>query len=79
MAADLGARRLRLAEVEASLARLRMRYDTLMNAFKFDEARALVADIEAAEREQQALAASLPPPLDEKPAPYVVARRPRRR
>jgi hypothetical protein len=25
------------------------------------------------------LAASLPPPLDEKPAPYVVARRPRRR
>jgi hypothetical protein len=75
---DCTARRGRLGEAEAALARLRERYDQLMNAFKFDEARALVVAIEAAERERTALAETLPPPQPEQPRPYVVAR-PRRR
>lgn len=75
---DSAARRARLAEVEAELARLRERYDQLMNAFKFDEARALVGAIEAAEGERAALAETLPPQAPEEPGPYVVAR-PRRR
>ena len=72
---DLAAR---LAQLEAELARLRERYDQLMNAFKFDEARALVGAIEAAERERAALAAGLPPPVADEAKPYTVAR-PRRR
>ena len=68
----------RLAELEAELARLRAHYDQLMNAFKFDAARALVAPIDAAERERAALVESAPPQPAEEPSPYVVARRRRR-
>lgn len=75
---NLAARRARLDRIEAELARLRERYDQLMNAFKFDGARALVAAIEAAERERAALAAGLPPPVSDEAKPYAVAR-PRRR
>jgi hypothetical protein len=75
---DSAARRARLAEVEADLARLRERYDQLMNAFKFDEARALAGAIEEAERERTVLAETLSPRAPEEPRPYAVAR-PRRR
>lgn len=75
---DIAARRVRLAETEAALTRLRERYDQLMNAFKFDAARALVGQIEAAERERATLAAGLPPAEEAEPRPYMVAR-PRRR
>jgi len=75
---DSAARRARFAEAEATLARLRERYDQLMNAFKFDEARALVGAIEAAERERAALAAALPTEMADEPRPYRVER-PRRR
>ena len=75
-AADIAAQ---LARLDAALATLRAQYDLLMNAFKFDAARALVTPIEAAERERTALAATLPPlPAPASPAPYAVAR-PRRR
>jgi hypothetical protein len=74
----LAARRAHFDRIEAELARLRERYDQLMNAFKFDEARALVGAIGAAERERAALAADLPPPMPNGAKPYTVAR-PRRR
>lgn len=74
------AQRARLAELDAALTRLRERYDLLMNAFKFDAAKALHARIEAAERERGALARTLPPqPTEPPPAPYAVAARRRRR
>jgi len=72
------ARHARLAEVETGLARLRERHDQLMNAFKFEEARALADAIEEAERKRARLAESLPPSAPEEPRPYAVAR-PRRR
>jgi len=76
---DAAAKRARLGELDAALTRLRAQYDLLMNAFKFDEARALVAQIEAAERERAALAETLPPISAPTPAaPYTVARRRRR-
>jgi hypothetical protein len=50
-----------------------------MNAFRFDEARALAAAIEAAERERAVLAASLPGSMPDDAKPYAVARRPKRR
>jgi hypothetical protein len=76
----LAAQRARLAELDAALTRLRERYDLLMNAFKFDAAKALHARIEAAERERAALAHALPPqPTEKPPAPYAVAARRRRR
>jgi hypothetical protein len=68
----------RLGRIEAELARLRERYDQLMNAFKFDEARALVGAIEAAERERATLAACLPQRVPDQTRPYTAAR-PRRR
>jgi hypothetical protein len=68
-----------LAAIEAALVQLRERYDVLMNAFRFDAAKALHARIEAAESERRALVASLPPlPKAPAPAPYTVTR-PRRR
>jgi hypothetical protein len=52
----------------------------LMNAFKFDEARALAPAIEAAERERATLAAELRQvTMPEEPRPFTVARRRRRR
>ena len=75
---DLAPRRARLGELEATLARLRAEYDVLMNAFRFDAARALVAPIEAAERERAALEAALPPLPPPAAIPYTVARRRRR-
>jgi hypothetical protein len=79
-AADIAAKRIRLAEVEAALIRLRERYDLLMNRFKFDEAKVAQGEIEAAERERRALAAALPPSSPEPaPAPFTVARTRRRR
>jgi hypothetical protein len=50
-----------------------------MNAFKFDEARALAPAIEAAERERATLAASLPADAAPTPTHYAVAQRRRRR
>jgi hypothetical protein len=76
---DAAAKRGRLRELDAALTRLRAQYDLLMSAFKFDEARALVAQIEAAERERASLAETLPPISAPTPAaPYTVARRRRR-
>jgi hypothetical protein len=75
---DSAARRARLAEVEAGLARLRERHDQLMNGFKFDEARVLAGAIAEAESERTKLIETLPPPVQEEPQPYAVAR-PRRR
>jgi hypothetical protein len=75
---NAAAKRARLAELDAALARLREQYDVLMNAFKFDEVRALVAPIEVLERERAALAAALPPLSLPRAAPYSVARRRRR-
>jgi hypothetical protein len=76
---EIAAQRARLAELDEALARLRARYDVLMNAFKFDEARAIATLIEAHETERQALAATLPPlPEPAPPTPYAVARRRRR-
>jgi hypothetical protein len=75
---DIVAKRARLAELEAALARLRAQYDLLMNAFKFDAARALVAPIEDAEVERARLAAKLPPVPPAQPAPFAVTRRRRR-
>jgi len=79
--ADTGAaQHARLVELDAALTRLRERYDLLMNAFKFDAAKALHARIEAAERERGAVALALPPQPTEPPsAPYAVAARRRRR
>ncbi|HWB49407.1 MAG TPA: hypothetical protein VG651_09875 [Stellaceae bacterium] len=76
---DITGRRARLAALDATLARLRARYDVLMNAFKFDAARGLVPEIEATERERTALAAALPPVPEAEPKPYVVMQRRRRR
>lgn len=76
---DTARQRAALAAAEAELARLRTRYDVLMNAFKFDEARTLTVQIEAVERERAGLAAALPRSTADKPRPYSVARRPRRR
>lgn len=75
---EVAGRRAALAEAEARLAHMRARYDVLMNAFKFDEARALAAAIEGVERERTALAATLPPPAPEQNKPFTVAL-PRRR
>jgi hypothetical protein len=77
---EIAAQRARLAELDETLARLRAQYDVLMNAFKFDEARAVASRIEAHEKERQALAESLPPLAEPTPPPpYTVARRRRRR
>ena len=76
---DLATRRARLAELDAALGRLRARYEVLTNAFKFDEAQALVAPIEAAERERAALAAGLPAETPAPAVPFTVARRRGRR
>jgi hypothetical protein len=75
----IAAKRARLAELDAALARLCARYDLLLSAFRFDEAKALAAEIEAGEPERQELAAGLPPPTEPSPpTPYSVARRRRR-
>jgi len=77
---SIAAKRRELAALAAKLARLRARYDVLMNAFKFDEARALHSRIETAEREHCEAAAKLPhiePPAA--PKPYRVGGRRRRR
>jgi len=61
------------------LTRLHAQYDLLMNAFKFDEARALATRIETGERERKLLGEMLPPLPEPTPSrPYAVAR-PRRR
>jgi len=78
-AGDTAPNHTRLAELDRVIARLQGQYDVLMNAFKFDEARALAPAIEAAECERAALAATLPPEAPPKPRPYGVMRRPMRR
>lgn len=78
-AGDTALNRTRLAELDRTVARLREQYDVLMNAFKFDEARALAPAIEAAERERAAVAARLPVEAAPKPKPYVVIPGRRRR
>jgi hypothetical protein len=78
-AGDTAPNRTRLAELDRAIVRLRGQYDVLMNAFKFDEARALTPAIETAERERAAVAAELPVPVSEEPRPFTVARRRRRR
>lgn len=77
---DIVAQRRQLNALTAALAELRARYDTLMNAFRFEEARALHARIEAAEEEHRELTRQLPPtPPAEAAGPYRVASRRRRR
>ncbi|HEU0215615.1 MAG TPA: hypothetical protein VFQ90_03075 [Stellaceae bacterium] len=78
-AGDTAPNRTRLAELDRAIARLRGQYDVLMNAFKFDEARALVPAIEATERERAAVAARLPAEAGHQPKPYVVIPGRRRR
>jgi hypothetical protein len=74
--AEIAAQRARLAELDDALARLRTRYDVLMNAFKFDEARTLALRIEAHDDERKILAETLPPlPEPTAPMPYAVVRR----
>jgi hypothetical protein len=71
-----------LAALADELNDLRARYDLLMNAFKFDEARVLHFHIEAAERQHRELAATLPAALPPVPAPtpyHIAMRRGRRR
>ena len=74
-------KRVRLAEIERELARLQYRHDIAMSAFLFEEATALGRDITALDRERQALAPELPPPVSG-PAPETgvvpVLARPRR-
>jgi hypothetical protein len=78
--AEFAVLRARLTELDEALARLRGRYDVLMNAFKFDEARAVATRIEAHEQERQALVETLPPLRESAPPnPYAVARRRRGR
>jgi len=75
----IAAKRARLAELEALLAALRTQYEQLMNAFRFEVARALHTRIEATERERNGLARELPPaPREPPPMPFAVARRHRR-
>jgi len=72
---DIAGMRIRLAEIEAGLTRLRERYDLLMNHFKFDEAKGVQGEIEVAEQARRALSARLPPPAAEPvPTPFTVAR-----
>ena len=54
--------RVRLADIERELARLRYRHDIAMSAFRFEEATALGPRLAALERERQALIDALPPP-----------------
>jgi hypothetical protein len=76
---DITAGRTRLAELDAELKQLRERYDVLMNAFRFEAAKAIHARIEACESERKELAEHLPPlPSEPPPAPFTVARRRRR-
>jgi hypothetical protein len=76
----IAAQRGRLAALDDRLARLRARYDVLMNAFKFDAARVVAAEIETAESERKLLAEALPPvPVSAPPTPYTVAHSRRRR
>jgi hypothetical protein len=56
----LTARRVRLAEIERDLARLRYRHDIAMSAFRFEEATALGPAIVALEKEREQLAVALP-------------------
>jgi hypothetical protein len=78
-AGDTAPNRTRLAQLDRAIARLRGQYDVLMNAFKFDEARALVPAIEEAECERATLAARLPAEAVPEPKPYAVIRGRRRR
>ena len=80
-----GPPRIRLAEIERELARLRHRHDTAMSAFLFEEAAALGNMIGALDRDREALAAGLPAPPSEPAATGAVPalarprRQPRRR
>ena len=76
---NVAAERARLAELDAKLDRLRAQYETLMNRFKFEEARDLAPLIAAAEDERALLAEILPPPSETPPAPVRLLRTPRRR
>jgi hypothetical protein len=72
---EIAAKRGKLAELDAELTRLRTRYDLLLSGFRFDEAKALIAEIETLEHERGRLAAILPPPEPGPSAPYAVTRR----
>jgi hypothetical protein len=74
----LTARRIRLAEIDRELTRLRYRHDIAMSAFRFEEATALGPAIAAIEKERERLAAALP---DIEPPTGIVPTlaRPRRR
>jgi hypothetical protein len=79
-AAAIAAKQRQLDVMTAKLSELRAGYGVLMNAFKFDEARALHARIEATEREHRELIAQLPSHQPEAtPRPYRVAMRRHRR
>ena len=79
-AGDTASDHTRLAELDRAIARLRGQYDVLMSAFKFDEARALVPAIEAAEGERAVLAEKTSSAVtSEEPRPFKIARRRRHR
>ncbi len=77
---DPEATRIRLAEIERELARLRHRHDIAISAFLFEEAAALGGAIGALDREREALTAGLPAPPGEPAATGAVPAlaRPRR-
>jgi len=70
-------RRVRLAEIEHELARLRYRHDIAMSAFRFEEATALGPAIATLEVERETLITALPPPPSETGMVPILAR-PRR-
>jgi hypothetical protein len=78
MMLEIEAKRLRLTAVERELARLGVRRELAMSAFKFDEARQLQQRIAVLEHERAELVAALPvpaPPPSAVPAPVTVQRR----
>jgi hypothetical protein len=78
MMPEIEAKRLRLTAVERELARLGVRHELAMSAFKFDEARQLQQRIAVLEHERAELVAALPvpaPPPSAVPAPVTVQRR----
>ena len=75
---DLATRQARLAAVNAKVARLRLRFDQAMSAYRWEEAREVGQRIGVLEREQEGLAAALPPPEPEPTGVVPRLARPRR-
>jgi hypothetical protein len=79
MAAETAAKHARFAAIEQELARLGVRHDLAMSAFRFDEARELQRRIVLLEQERDELIATLPAPAPARSAaPVPIMIRPRR-